>query len=54
MNHHPYTTLGNQILAAKQEDPNADISALEKQIDVMIYELYCLTPEEIEIVKGKG
>jgi len=26
--------------------------ALEKQIDKMVYALYGLTPEEIEIVKG--
>ena len=32
----------------------ADISALEKQIDEMVYTLYGLTPEEIEIVEGKG
>jgi len=63
MNHHPYTTLGNQILAAKQHPPSspfskgelpvADTSALEKQIDEMVYALYGLTPEEIAIVEGK-
>jgi hypothetical protein len=26
---------------------------LERQIDKMVYELYELTPEEIEIVEGK-
>jgi len=31
----------------------SDISALEKQIDKMVYTLYSLTPEEIEIVEGK-
>ena len=34
--------------------PTADTSALERQIDEMVYELYELTPEEIEIVEGKG
>ena len=43
-------TLVNQILAAKKKDPNANISSLEKQIDEMVYKLYGLTPEEIEIV----
>ena len=43
----------DQILAAKQKDPNADTSALEKQIDEMVYALYGLTPEEIAIVEGK-
>ena len=32
----------------------ADTSALEQQIDEMVYELYGLTPEEIAIVEGKG
>jgi len=46
-------TLVDQILTAKKKDPNADISALEKQIDEMVYALYGLTDEEIEIVEGK-
>lgn len=45
--------LVTQILAAKQRGPNADTSALERQIDEMVYELYELTPEEIAIVEGK-
>jgi len=32
----------------------SDISALEKQIDEMVYALYALTPEEIAIVEGKA
>jgi len=43
-----------QILAAKQKDPNTDTSALERQIDQMVYELYGLTPEEIAVVEWKG
>ena len=46
-------TFSNQILATKKKDPNADTSALERQIDKMVYELYGLTPEEIAIVEGK-
>jgi len=38
----------------KKKDPNADTSALEKQIDEMVYALYGLTPEEIAIVEGKN
>jgi hypothetical protein len=34
--------------------PVADIAALEKQIDEMVYALYGLTPEDITIVEGKG
>ena len=36
----------------KTKDSNADISALEKQIDEMVYVLYGLTSEEIAIVEG--
>jgi len=49
----PIITLVNQILASKKKDSNADISALEKQIDEMVYVLYGLTPKEIAIVEGK-
>ena len=41
----------DQILAAKQKTPNADMSALERQIDQMVYKLYDLTPDEIAIVE---
>jgi len=45
--------LVTQILAAKKKEPSADTSALEKQIDEMVYALYGLTAEEIAIVEGK-
>ena len=45
------TTLVDQILAAKQKDPQTDTSALESQIDVMIYKLYGLTYEEVKIIE---
>lgn len=37
---------------AKQRDPGADMRALEREIDQLIYKLYDLTPEEIAIVEG--
>jgi hypothetical protein len=43
-----------QILAAKQKDPNADTSALERQIDQMVYNLYGLTEDEIKIVENSS
>jgi hypothetical protein len=49
----PFIILVDQILAAKQKDPNIDTSTLERQIDKMVYELYELTPNEIAIVEGK-
>jgi hypothetical protein len=38
----------------REKDPSADTSALEKQIDDMVYAVYGLTPEEIATVEGKG
>jgi hypothetical protein len=40
----------NQILTQKQQDPAADTSQLEQEIDVMVYHLYNLTYEEVLIV----
>ncbi len=48
----PFITLADQILSAKAENPKADTSALEKQIDEMVYKLYELTEEEIKIIEG--
>ncbi|MDR0205874.1 MAG: hypothetical protein LBI45_01235, partial [Bacteroidales bacterium] len=39
----PLITLVSQILSAKQANPAADTSALEREIDVLVYELYGLT-----------
>ncbi len=41
----------DQILAAKQRDASADTSALEREIDELVYALYGLTPEEIKLVE---
>jgi Alw26I/Eco31I/Esp3I family type II restriction m6 adenine DNA methyltransferase len=43
----------DQILSAKAVNPHADTSALEKQIDELVYKLYGLTEEEIKIIEGK-
>lgn len=40
------------ILSTKQENPKADTTALEKEVDQMVYGLYGLTEEEIEIVEN--
>ena len=50
----PIIALVDRILAAKKEDPNADTSALEAEIDQLVYKLYGLTEEEIAIVEGRG
>ena len=44
--------LVNQILATKRTNPNVDVSELENEIDQIVYLLYGLTPEEIDIVEG--
>ncbi len=44
----------NQILVHKKQNPSADTSALENEIDQLVYALYHLTPEEIAIVEGKA
>ena len=41
-----------QILSLKKDNPQADTSALEREIDLMVYELYGLSEEEIEIVEN--
>jgi hypothetical protein len=41
-----------QILALKKENPDADVSALETEIDQLVYKLYNLTPAEVDIVEG--
>ena len=43
----------DRLLAAKQRDAEADTSALEREIDELVYALYGLTPEEIKLVEGQ-
>ncbi|MFH1004801.1 MAG: TaqI-like C-terminal specificity domain-containing protein [Bacteroidota bacterium] len=49
----PFITLVDKILSAKEENAKADTSKLEKQIDEMVYKLYELTEEEVQIIEGK-
>lgn len=49
----PFINLVDQILELKKADPAADTSALEAEIDRMVYELYGLTPAEIDVVEGR-
>ena len=42
-----------QEVLEKKEDTSADTSALEAQIDQLVYKLYGLTEEEIAIVEGR-
>ena len=45
------SALVSQILTVKRDDPNADVSELENEIDRVVYSLYNLTPDEIAIVE---
>ena len=44
--------LVGRIFATKKAHPSADTSALEREIDQLVYQLYGLTTEEIAIVEG--
>ena len=44
--------LVDKILIAKQSDPAADTSALESEIDRLVYELYGLMEKEVKVVEG--
>ena len=50
--------LHKQLVAAKNPNDKTrlqrEIEATDRQIDQLVYELYGLTDEEIEIVEGKG
>jgi hypothetical protein len=48
-----FIKLVDRILAAKRANPQADTSALEREIDKLVYHLYGLTEEEIKIVEKK-
>ncbi len=42
----------DKILKAKQFDADADTSALEREIDTMVYALYDITPSEISLIES--
>ncbi len=42
----------DKVLAAKQRDAEADVNALEREIDELVYAIYSLTAEEIKLVEG--
>ncbi|MBN1364697.1 MAG: Eco57I restriction-modification methylase domain-containing protein, partial [Syntrophaceae bacterium] len=50
----PIINLVDLILAAKSADSQVDTTALEREIDRLVYQLYGLTEEEIAVVKGKS
>ena len=49
----PFIIIVDKILAAKKRDSEADTNLLEQQINSLVYELYGLTKEEIQVVEGE-
>lgn len=48
----PIIALVEKILAAKRQNPQADTTAQEAEIDKLVYELYGLGEEEINVMEG--
>jgi hypothetical protein len=46
----PFINLVNQIISDKKLEPLADTTHLEAQIDLLVYQLYGLTYEEVLLV----
>ncbi len=49
----PFIMLVNQIIAIKRKNISEDTTALESEIDRLVYQLYGLTEEEIAIIEKK-
>ncbi len=52
--HDRIATIVTKILDCKSSNPDIDTSALEAEIDQLIYQLYGLTEEEIKIVESSS
>jgi len=50
----PVEQLVERILLTKRRDAGADVSALEHELDELVYALYGLTPKEIKIVEDSA
>jgi hypothetical protein len=48
----PFIDIVDKILSLKKQNPDADTSEYEKQIDQLVYQLYNLTDEEIKIIEN--
>ena len=46
----PFIALVDRILQAKASDPQADTMGLEEEIDLLVYDLYGLTGEEVSTI----
>jgi len=41
----------DRVLEVKKKDKKADISTIEQKIDQLVYQIYALSPEEIQIIE---
>ena len=47
----PIVDIVDEILRLKGNDATADVTILEKELDKLVYQLYELTPDEIEQIE---
>ncbi len=52
-NQKSFITIVDKILEMKKQDPKANTSSRERQIDVMVYHLYKLTYEEAKVIDAE-
>ena len=50
----PIIELAEQIMAAKQKNPEVDTSVKEQKIDTLVYSLYELGPEERKLIQSSN
>jgi adenine-specific DNA-methyltransferase len=48
----PYIRVADAITEAKKHDPEEDTEGLEHEIDLLVYELYGLTLEEVSLIEA--
>lgn len=46
----PFTQLVNEVLTAKKENPKANTTVWEREIDIRAYNLYNLSLQEAQII----
>jgi type I restriction-modification system DNA methylase subunit len=46
--------LARRAMDARLENPNADIAAIDRQIDQLVFDAFCLTPDDIQLICGQA
>ena len=47
-----FINLVDEIMMRKSENPNSNTSEMEHKIDRLVYDLYCLTEDEISLIES--